>query len=144
MFSFEEIYAIENCLFDHVLGLLIADDRIVQLNYSEAKILHLLLASPDGAASRDAISAALNFRVIVPNSRAVDVHVSSLRAHLKTVGLGRRLRAVRCFGYQFEGHSRKIQRIAPSALSSRASSKQLDPVDRHRLIRQCEPVRRLA
>lgn len=112
MLSLDELYEMEDCVFDPYLCMIIAVYRVEKLTYAEAKILRLLLSSPDGTVSRDAIAEALNFRVVTSNSRAIDVRVSGLRGRLRTFGLAHRLRSVRCFGYQFDGYRRKVPRTA--------------------------------
>jgi DNA-binding response OmpR family regulator len=76
---------------DPALCLLKAQDQTQELSLTEAKIMAALMSRPNSVFSRDELLNIARGRECMAFDRAVDVHISNLRAKLKPLAPGRNL-----------------------------------------------------
>lgn len=78
-----------------------ADGRELPLTYKEFELLHLLLANPGIAFTRDQLFSRVWGEDFVGETRTIDTHILTLRQKLGVYG--ERIRTVRNVGYRLEG-----------------------------------------
>ena len=97
----EKVLKLGGLALDQEKHTVTADGREIVLTYKEFELLHLFLANPDIAFTRDQLFSKVWGETYVGESRTIDTHILTLRQKLEPYGDC--IKTVRNVGYRLEG-----------------------------------------